>query len=136
MEGVSVKPAIPADAAVLAELVAAVESSLYGYSTFSKADLVDDWSDVDLERDTRVVRIDAQIVGYGAVRDRGSRWSAEGFVHPDVRGRGIGKLIATGLEKHAARRGARRVQSNILEADSAGRRLLESPVRVVRERRA
>ena len=75
---------------------------------------------------------------------RGARaWAssarAEGYVHPDACGRGIGRLIATGLEEDAARRGARRIQNSVLEADAAARRLLESlgygAVRVFREMR-
>src|SRR3954471_18079990 len=52
---------------------------------------------------------------------------------------GIGTMVATGLEEDAARRGARAIRSSVLEADSAGRRLLESlgyvAVRVFREMR-
>jgi mycothiol synthase len=63
----------------------------------------------------------------------------EGYVHPDALGRGIGTLIATGLEEDAARGGARRIQNAVLEADSAARALLESlghrAVRVFRELR-
>jgi mycothiol synthase len=58
---------------------------------------------------------------------------------PTQSGRGIGTLIAAGLEEDAARRGARRIQNSVLEADCAVRRLLESlgygAVRVFREMR-
>jgi GNAT superfamily N-acetyltransferase len=139
MDPVVVTPAVAADAGPVAELIAALESSRYGQSGFSQADLVDEWSDVDLEHNARVVRAGDRVVGYGAVRERGERWDAEGRVHPDALGRGIGKLIATGLEQHAARRGACKIHSSVLEADSAGRRLLESlgygAVRVFRELR-
>jgi mycothiol synthase len=132
-------PAVADDAAAVTEIVVAVESSLYGPSTFSQGDLEEEWSDIDLERDARVVRDDDRVVGYGVVRERGELSRVEGYVHPDAAGRGIGKLIATGLEKDAARHGARRIQNNLLEADSAGRRLLESlgytAVRVFREMR-
>jgi GNAT superfamily N-acetyltransferase len=121
------------------EVVAALESSLYAQTTFSQADLEDEWVELDLERDARVVRDGDRIVGYGVVRERGELWRVEGYVHPDVLGRGIGKLIATGLEEDAARGGARRIQNGVLEADSAARRLLESlgytAVRVLREMR-
>ena len=117
----------------------ALESSLYGQTAFSQADLEDEWSDLDLEQNARVVRDGDRIVGYGAVRERGELWRAEGYVHPDALGRGIGKLIATGLEQEAARRGAGRIQNGVFEADSAARRLLESlgyrAVRVFRELR-
>ena len=60
-------------------------------------------------------------------------------MHPDAHGRGIGRLIATGLEEDAARRRRSRIQNGILEADSAARGLLESlgygAVRVFRELR-
>ena len=119
-------PAVAADAAAVTEVVVALESSLYGQTPFSQADLEDEWSELDLEQDARVVRDGDRIVGYGAVRERGELWRVEGFVHPDALGRGIGKLIATGLEEDAARRGARRIQNNVFEADSAARSLLES----------
>ncbi len=123
----------------MAEIVAALESSLYGESTFSHADLEGEWSEIDVSRDARVVRDGDRIVGYGVVRERGEPWRVEGYVRPDALGRGIGGLIATGLEAEAAGCGARRIQNSVLEADSAARHLLESlgyaAVRVFREMR-
>ena len=123
----------------MTELVVALESSLYGQSAFSQADLEGEWSELDLARDAHVVRDGERIVGYGVVRERGELWRVEGCVHPDAFGRGIGKLLATGLEEDAARGGARRVQNAVIEADSAACRLLDSlgydAVRVFRELR-
>ena len=123
----------------MTEVVAALESSLYGQSTFSQADLEEEWLEVDLGQDARLVRDGDRVVGYAIVRERGEPWRVEGYVHPDALGRGIGRLIATGLEEDAAGGGARRVQNAVLEADSAARRLLESlgysGVRVFREMR-
>ena len=128
-----------ADAAAVTELVARLESSLYGQTTYSQDDLRDEWSELDLAQDAYVVRDDGRIVGYGAIQERGELWRAEGYVHPDVTGRGIGRLIATRLEEDAARGGARRIKNSVLEPDSAARRLLESlgydAVRVFRELR-
>jgi mycothiol synthase len=139
MERARLTPAVAADAAGVTDVVAALESSLYGPSTFSQADLEAEWSEVDLEQDARVVRDGDGVVGYGVVRERGELWCVEGYVHPDAAGRGIGRLIATELEEDAARRGARRIQNGVLEADDAARRLLESlgysAVRVFREMR-
>ena len=36
-------PAVAADAAAVAEVIAALEASLYGQSLFSQADLEDEW---------------------------------------------------------------------------------------------
>jgi mycothiol synthase len=139
MSSLRLDPAVAADAAAVSEVVMALESSLYGQTAFSQADLQDEWSELDLEHNARVVRDGDRIVGYGAVRELGELWRAEAYVHPDALGRGIGKLIATGIEQDAARRGARRIQNSVLEADSAARRLLESlgygAVRVFRELR-
>ena len=139
MERAILTPPVAADAAAVTEVVAALESSLYGQTSFSQADLEDEWSELDLERNARVVRDGDRIVGYGTVRELGELCRVEGYVHPDVVGRGIGKLIATGLEEDAARRGARRIQSNVFELDSAARGLLESlgygAVRIFRELR-
>ncbi len=139
MDRASPSPAVAADAAAVTEVVVALESSLYGQTAFSQADLEDEWSDLDLEQNARVVRDGDRIVGYGAVREQGELWRAEGYVHPDALGRGIGKLLATELEEDAARRGARRIQNSVFEADSAARSLLESlgyrDVRVFRELR-
>jgi GNAT superfamily N-acetyltransferase len=129
----------PADAAAVTEIVMALEAALYGATSYSQADLEDEWSTLDLERNARIVRDGDRIVGYGARHERGELSRVEGFVHPDAFGRGVGRLIATGLEEDAARHGARRIQNNVFEVDSAARGLLESlgyrAVRVFREMR-
>ena len=139
MERVFSTPAEVADAAAVTEVVGALASSLYGETAFSQADLESEWSELDLERDARVVRDGDRVVGYGAVRERGELCEVEGYVHPDALGRGIGRLIAAGLEEDAARGGARRIHNSVLEADAAARQLLESlgysPVRGFREMR-
>jgi mycothiol synthase len=130
---------VAADAAAVTDVVFALESSLYGQSTFSRADLEREWLELDVEQDPRVVRDGTRVVGYGVVRERGQLWRVEGCVHPEAHGRGIGRLIATGLEEDAAQGGADKVQNAIVEADSAARGLLESlgydAVRVFRELR-
>jgi mycothiol synthase len=141
VENFSVVPAVRADAAAVTEVVAALESSLYpqASTSFSHEDLVDEWSGLDLERNTHVVREGDRVVGYGAVRDRGELWRAEGYVHPAAHGRGIGKLLAIAFERDAAARGARRIQNGVYELDAAACRLLQSigyrAVRVFREMR-
>jgi len=139
MERAVLRPAVAADAAAVAEIVAALESSLYGDSTFSRADLEDEWSVLDLERNARVACEGGRIVGYGTVHEVGGIGRAEGYVHPDAVGRGIGTMVARGLEESAARGGARAIWNSVFEADRAGRALFESlgyvAVRVFREMR-
>jgi GNAT superfamily N-acetyltransferase len=141
MEGFAVVPAGPGDAAAVTAVVAALESSLYPQTStsFSQDDLEDEWSDLDIDRFTRVVRDGERVVGYGALRDRGELWRAEGYVHPDAHGRGIGKLLAVELERAVTDGGAQRIQNSLYEADDAAHDLLESmgyrAVRVFREMR-
>ncbi len=139
MERAALTPALAADAAAVTELIAALEIALYGYTTFSQADLEDEWSDIDLAQDACVVRDGDRIVGYALTDKRGTSWRVQGQVHPDAAGRGIGTLIARGIEREAARRGIRRLQNSVLGADRPAHRLLESlgyePVRIFREMR-
>ncbi len=131
--------ALPTDAAAVTELCVAHEVALYGQTTFSQADLEEEWAELDLEADVRVVREGDRIVGYSAIRERGEPWRVEGYVHPEAFGRGLGTRIATELEEIAAAAGARRLQNSVIEADPAARDLLESlgydAVRVFREMR-
>jgi len=62
MERAFIRPAVAADAAAVTEIVVALES-LYGPSTFSQADLEEEWSDVDLGRDAGVVDDGRRILG-------------------------------------------------------------------------
>src|SRR4051794_29686486 len=117
MERAVLQPAVAADAGAVAELVVALESSLYGESTFSQADLEEEWSELDVEHDARIVRDGGRIFGYGAVHELGGIAYTEGYVHPDALGRGIGTMLATTLEENAARRGAR----SITQQRSGGR---------------
>ena len=141
MEGFAVVPAARADASAVAALVAALESSLYpkASTSFSQDDLEDEWASLDLEQNTWVIRDGDRLVGYGAVRDRGELWRAEGYVHPAMQGRGLGKLLASAFERDAVSRGARRIQNGVYEVDAAACSLLQSigyrAVRVFREMR-
>ena len=140
MERVVVTPAVAADAAAVTEVVTAIESSLYGKASFAQADLEDEWAELDVEQNVRVVRDGDRIVGYGVAREHGELSPRRGRTSTPTRaGAGIGRLIATGLEQDAARRGARRIQNAVFEVDAAARRLLESldygAVRVFRELR-
>ena len=126
MDRVRTTPAVAADAAGVTEIISALESSLYGRSAFAQTDLEAEWCELDMTRDVRVVGDGERIVGYSVVHERGELGRVEGYVHPDAHGRGIGTLIARGLEDEAVRRGARRIRSSVHETDAAAGRLLES----------
>ena len=90
MERVFFTPAVAADAAAVTEVIAALESSLYGQGAFSQADLEDEWAELDLEQNTRVVRDGDRIVGYGAMRERGDSGAPMGTSTPTRSGAGSG----------------------------------------------
>ena|SRR5436190_819931 len=118
MSSFRIRPATPEDAPAAARSMMALESCLYGTTTYTQADLEHEWSLASLERDVRVLLDGDAIAGFGALHDRGELWRLDGTVHPDAQGRGGGSALATALERDAAGRGARRVQSGVLEADA------------------
>jgi hypothetical protein len=76
MERAFVRPAVAADAAAVTEIVVALESSLYGPSTFSQPDLEEEGPTLDLGRDAVVVDDGRRILGYGSNVRRTRRRSA------------------------------------------------------------
>jgi mycothiol synthase len=139
MASAVLRPPVAADAAAVTELVVAVESSLYGTKMFSEEDLLEEWAELDVEQNARVVGEGERIVGYGAIHESGGIGRTEGYVHPDALGRGIGTMLAAELEENATRAGVRTIHASVFEADAPGRRLFESrgyrAVRVFREMR-
>jgi mycothiol synthase len=106
-----------ADAPAVAEMVAAHERAICGSSSYTLADLEDEWRTLDLDRDAWVLEADGRVAAYGTVEDRGELWRLDGYVHPDAFGRGLGTQLVRTLEDDAFARGARRVQNGVLEDD-------------------
>lgn len=127
------------DAAAVADTVAAHERLIMGSTTYSVSDLEDEWRTMDLAANAWVADDGGRVVAYGSVEDRGELWRAEGYVHPEAFGRGLGAELARFLETEIRTRGARRVQSSVLEGDSRAQALLAGlgyrPVRTFREMR-
>ena len=91
MEHAILTPAVAADAGAVTEVVVALESSLYGQSAFSQADLEEEWSEVDLERDARVVRDGDRVVGYGWCASAGRYGVSRDTSTPTRSGAGSGR---------------------------------------------
>ncbi|HEY0416233.1 MAG TPA: GNAT family N-acetyltransferase [Gaiellaceae bacterium] len=115
----------PEDAEPVTELIRRLDEALAGASDFTLADLQDEWRKLPPNRDAWVVVDGDVVVGYGTVDDRGDA-RADGYVHPDHFGRGVGALLVESLEAELRRRGSPFVRNATLLADERGGRLLRS----------
>jgi mycothiol synthase len=115
------------DAAEVAALIAEMELAQEGESETTTADILRDWELVDTDQDAWLVRKDGRLAAYGAVETHPRGAVADGFVHPDAAGRGVGRFLVRAMEARAgelARRGF--VQNSVSLNDEAGQRLLEA----------
>ncbi len=131
----SVRHARDQDAHGILDLIAACDAS-FGVASggYTEVDIRDGWANLDIERDTwSVIAPDGSLVAYGEVTNQGSgKLIADGYVHPDHRGRGLGTAIVRLMEARArelapnAPDGAEVTLANgVLLLDQAGRDLLE-----------
>lgn len=127
------------DVAAAADVITAHERAVMGSSTYGVSDLEDEWRTMDLAANAWVAERDGRVVAYGSVEDRGELWRAEGYVHPEAFAQGLGTELAQLLEADVRTRGARRIQSSVLEGDSRAWSLFAGlgyrPVRTFREMR-
>ena len=116
----------PADAETLAELVVALGNRLGVQIEFGVDDIRKDWRTLDLERDAWAWERDGRLAAFADIRSRGEKISADGFVHPDFHGRGLGTAILRTTEARARERGAAKLENGIVAADRAAAALLEA----------
>jgi mycothiol synthase len=96
----------PATLADLPEALALAQASdvvLIGESDWTEADLREEWADYDLGRDVFLLELDGRLAGYASFERRGSsgRMLADGYVHPELTGRGVGSELLRLTEERA-----------------------------------
>jgi GNAT superfamily N-acetyltransferase len=114
-----------------AEGVAAVMSAFdaaFGVAETSQVfDVLDEWRDHDLERDAWVWERDGRIAAYSSVTPRGEDdLLADGYVHPEFAGWGLGAAILATTERRARERGSARLENAVLGNDARAAELLTS----------
>jgi GNAT superfamily N-acetyltransferase len=83
-------------------LVQAADVALLGESDWTEQELREEWEEADLERNAWLVELDGRPAGYALLIDRGGgRLNADGYVHPDLRGRGVGSELLRLTEERA-----------------------------------
>jgi mycothiol synthase len=97
------RPATPADLPEVLALAQASDVVLIGESDWTEADLREEWEDYDLARDVFLLELDGRLAGYAAFERRGDagRMLADGYVHPELTGRGVGSELLRLTEERA-----------------------------------
>jgi putative acetyltransferase len=120
----ALRPFLPADAPVLAEIFQASIEGLTGedYSEAQQAAWASLADDVEAfgqrlaENLTLVATIGGSVVGFASLK--GADHLDLLYVHPAAAGQGVGTLLADALEKLATARGAKRLTADV--SDTAG----------------
>ncbi|MBA2363782.1 MAG: GNAT family N-acetyltransferase [Chloroflexia bacterium] len=102
-EGYAVRPASPADVDAVLELITACDLLDFGEPDYTREDLLEEWGEIELSTDSWLVHgPSGQLAGYIKVDHRDHvRLGADGYVHPDQRGRGIATHLIERTESRA-----------------------------------
>lgn len=90
------------DFAEVLALAQAADVDVIGETDWTEDVLRDEWRERDLEADAWLIELDGRIGAYASFDDRGSgRLIVEGYVHPELRERGLGSKLIDVTEEHA-----------------------------------
>ena len=93
------------DLAQVLELMAACDLADAGEAEVAESEMQAHWRKLDLERDAWLVELDESLAGYADFEQlQGGRLMADGYVHPEARGRGVGSELVRLTEARAAER--------------------------------
>lgn len=91
-----------ADLPEVLALAQASDLALIGESDWTEADLREEWEEYDLERDVFLLELGGRLAGYAAFEARGGgRMLVDGYVYPELTGRGVGTALLRQTEERA-----------------------------------
>ena len=83
-------------------LLRAADVAVFGDSDWTADELREEWDGLDLAHDAWLVELDGRIAGVAHLLDRkGGRFIGDGYVHPELTGRGVGGRVLGLLEERA-----------------------------------
>jgi mycothiol synthase len=119
--------ATASDAVDVADLIRTVELAQDGEVETNADDLGQEWAAANLGRDAVLVREGSRLAAYGLVVAFQRGALADGYVHPNDRGRGLGRFLVRTLEargRELAPRGPK-LETYVSVNDPFGQRLLD-----------
>ncbi|HSJ93849.1 MAG TPA: GNAT family N-acetyltransferase, partial [Gaiellaceae bacterium] len=115
------RPATPADAEAIAELIRAYDRAHGGETGIDAAEVRDDWTwqGFELERDTLLVEDDGRVVAYAQAVRRPPEGEVlvDACVHPEARDRGRAAELYRRMEERAIELGADLLVTGVFGAD-------------------
>jgi mycothiol synthase len=114
------RPDPTADFDEVLALVQACDRAVYDDSDWTAAELREEWDGLDLDRDAWVVVVDGRLAGVVHVHGlRGGRVLLDGYVHPELTGRGAGSLLLDRAEARARELAADAIAGEPIWAETA-----------------
>jgi mycothiol synthase len=105
----------------------AFERAFLGAESFTPAEVADAWRRLDLDEDAWLILVPGgRVAGYATLELRAEgRFQSDGYVHPELRGLGVGGRLVELAEESARARGGVSVQNTIVSHDEAAAQVLE-----------
>ena len=105
----------------------AFERAFLDAESFTAGEVADEWRQLDLERDAWLIFLpDGRLAGYTTLEQRAEgRFQASGYVHPELRGLGVGGKLVDLPEVRARARGGVSIRNPIVAQDLEAVELLE-----------